>query len=59
MEVLTYEKEKALETKKSAVDDLFKAQKQLTSQQNEIETFNMKIAKLRQRRNVDLNKKMC
>lgn len=56
---MTYEKEKALETKKSAVDDLFKAQKQLTSQQNEIETFNIKIAKLRQRRNVDLNKKLC
>ena len=59
LEVLTYEKEKAIETKKQAVDDLFKAQKQLTNQQNEIETFNIKIAKLRQRRNVDLNKKLC
>jgi hypothetical protein len=59
IDVLSFEKEKAMDTKKQAVDDLFKAQKQLTIQQNEIDTFNVKIAKLRQRRNVDLNKKLC
>lgn len=47
IDALSFEKEKATDTKKQAVDDLFKAQKQLTQQQVEIESFNLKLAKLR------------
>lgn len=39
--------------------EVFKLNKQLNQSLNEIESLRFKVQKLKQRRNVDLNKKLC
>lgn len=57
--LLENERDKFIQHKKDALDALQKAQKTIVLQQAEIERYQAKIGKLRQRRNVDLSKKIC
>lgn len=53
------EKRTAISSKKKVTDALLKLQRHSSEQQNEIDSLNIRIKKLQQRRHADLNKKIC
>jgi len=57
--MLESEKDRAMVAKKESVDELFRAQKTISNLSIELDNINLKVAKLRARKNIDLNRKMC
>jgi hypothetical protein len=53
------DKEKAIKKRDEKVEDMSKMEKQISQLSNEREKLKIKISKLKRRRNVDLNQKIC